>query len=87
MIYIDPKDVKLSPRQKQVLLLLVQGLIDKEVGAKLGIDEGTANTHRKGLIDKFWPLVGFRPTIPDLVQIALALGYIKNKFEKKNPLR
>lgn len=35
----------LSPREKEVLALLCQGLKDKEIGQHLGIDDKTVRTH------------------------------------------
>lgn len=35
----------LSPREMDVLKMLVDGLTDKEIGAKLGITRNTAKTH------------------------------------------
>lgn len=35
----------LSPREKQILELLVEGLIDKEIGHELGISRETVRTH------------------------------------------
>jgi DNA-binding CsgD family transcriptional regulator len=42
----------LSERQQQVLRLVAEGLNDRQVGARLGIAEGTARNHlyRAGLI-------------------------------------
>lgn len=85
MIEIDSDKVHLTPREKQVLLLLVNGYNDKEAGLELGIDDGTANTHRSHALDKLGALIGYRPSIADAVQIFLALGYIENKFVKKEP--
>lgn len=38
-------DQNLSPREKQILDLLVEGLIDKEIGHELGISRETVRTH------------------------------------------
>ena len=41
--------VKLSNRQKQVLLLLADGLTDDEIGLRLGISPRTARAHVEAL--------------------------------------
>jgi DNA-binding CsgD family transcriptional regulator len=85
MIEIDPNEVHLTPREKEIMLLLVNGDNDKEAGIELGINDGTVNTHRSHALDKFGALIVYRPSIAEAVQIFLALGYIKNKFAKKKP--
>lgn len=39
------KEQNLSPREQQILDLLVEGLIDKEIGQELGISRETVRTH------------------------------------------
>jgi len=36
----------LTPREKEVLGLIVRGLTDREIASRLGIVQGTANLHR-----------------------------------------
>ncbi len=83
IVEIDPEKLKLTPRQHEVWLLLAKGNTDKKVGAKLEVSWSTAYTHRWNLLKKFKKLLGFRPTIADLVQIALTLGYLENRFKRK----
>jgi DNA-binding NarL/FixJ family response regulator len=42
----------LTPREKEVLALLVPGLTNKEIGARLGIAENTVKNHLKGILAK-----------------------------------
>ncbi|TAK56937.1 LuxR family transcriptional regulator [Patescibacteria group bacterium] len=83
IVEVDAEKLKLTPRQKEVWLLLACGNTDKKIAKRLGVSWSTAYTHRWNLLRKFKKLLGFRPTIADLVQIALALGEIENKFKKK----
>lgn len=43
---------KLSPRETQVLELLVQGLLYKEIGAQLGITIGTVRVYIRSIYEK-----------------------------------
>lgn len=42
----------LSPRENQVMQLIAEGLINKEIATRLGISEGTVKTHRKKIHEK-----------------------------------
>ena len=42
----------LTPREKQVFELVVQGLLNKQVGAQLGIKEKTIKVHRGKVMEK-----------------------------------
>jgi DNA-binding NarL/FixJ family response regulator len=42
----------LSPREMETLQLIVEGLINKEIGARLGITEGTAKLHVAKILAK-----------------------------------
>ncbi len=42
----------LTPRQRQVLEQMIQGLRNKQIAARLGIDEKTVKMHRAGLLVK-----------------------------------
>jgi two-component system response regulator FixJ len=43
---------QLSPREREVLGLIVQGLTNKEIGRALGLSPRTVETHRAHLFDK-----------------------------------
>jgi DNA-binding CsgD family transcriptional regulator len=42
----------LSPREQEILLLLIEGLTDKEIGAALGISPRTVTTHVTSIYNK-----------------------------------
>jgi len=42
----------LSPREKQVFTLVVTGLLNKQIGGKLGISEITVKAHRGKVMEK-----------------------------------
>lgn len=47
----NPLDIfRLTPRQNEVLILLAQGMSNKEIAQKLRISEGTAKIHTAGLL-------------------------------------
>lgn len=45
-------DSSLSDREKEVLILLAKGLINKEIARQLNLSVNTINTHRKNIIRK-----------------------------------
>jgi RNA polymerase sigma factor (sigma-70 family) len=59
----------LSPRERQVMSLVVSGLLNKQVGAELGISEITVKAHRGSLVKKMKA-----DSLPDLVNMAAKLG-------------
>ncbi|WP_158794055.1 response regulator transcription factor [Granulicella sp. L60] len=58
----------LSPREREVLVLVVAGLSNKQVGAELGISEITVKAHRGRVMQKMEA-----DSLPDLVKIATRL--------------
>lgn len=60
----------LSRRERQVMALVVQGLLNKLIGAELGISEITVKTHRGRMMRK----MGAR-SVPELVIIAAAFPW------------
>jgi DNA-binding CsgD family transcriptional regulator len=46
---VQPPDVALSPRQQELLLLVVHGYSPAEVAQKMGIQVKTFDTHRTGV--------------------------------------
>lgn len=48
----EGKDEKLSPREIEVVRLLVEGLINKEIAERLNIGLTTVITHRKNIFEK-----------------------------------
>lgn len=60
----------LTPRERQVMALVVRGLLNKQVGGDLGISEITVKAHRGRMIAK----MGAR-SLPELVHMADRLGH------------
>jgi FixJ family two-component response regulator len=59
----------LSPREREVLALVVCGLLNKQVGDQLGISEITVKAHRGNVMRKM-----DAESLPDLVNMAARLG-------------
>lgn len=59
----------LSPRERQVMGLVVSGLLNKQVGGELGISEITVKAHRGRVTQKMKA-----ESLPDLVKMAGKLG-------------
>ena len=59
----------LTPRQRQVMALVVSGLLNKQVGGELGISEITVKAHRGQVMLKMKA-----DSLPDLVTKAARLG-------------
>ena len=61
----------LTPRQRDVMRLVVTGLLNKQVGGELGIDEATVKAHRGQVMRKMKA-----DSLPDLVTMAMRLGVL-----------
>ena len=59
----------LTPRERQVMQLVVSGLLNKQVGGELGISEITVKAHRGQVMRKMKAA-----SLPDLVTMAARLG-------------
>ncbi len=59
----------LTPREKQVLALVVTGMLNKQIGAELGATEKTIKVHRARVMEKMRAA-----SLPDLVRIAEKVG-------------
>ena len=59
----------LTPREREVMVLVVSGLLNKQVGGELGISEITVKAHRGQVMRKMKA-----GSLPDLVTMAARLG-------------
>ena len=59
----------LTPREREVMALVVSGLLNKQVGGELGISEITVKAHRGQVMRKMKAA-----SLPDLVTMAATLG-------------
>jgi FixJ family two-component response regulator len=59
----------LTGRERQVLTLIISGLLNKQVAAELGISEITVKAHRRGVMQKMQA-----PSFAELVRIGTRLG-------------
>jgi len=60
---------RLTPREFEVLRLIITGLANKEISAELGIALRTVKAHRTGVMRKIGAL-----SVVDLVRLALVAG-------------
>jgi FixJ family two-component response regulator len=59
----------LTPREQDVMRLVVAGMLNKQIGLKLGISEITVKAHRGKMMQKMKP-----DSVADLVKTAVRLG-------------
>ena len=59
----------LTPREREVMALVVSGLLNKQIGAELGISEITVKAHRGQTMRKMKA-----DSLPELVTMAARLG-------------
>jgi FixJ family two-component response regulator len=59
----------LTPREREVMKLIVTGMLNKQVGLQLGISEITVKAHRGKMMQKMKA-----DSLADLVKIAVRLG-------------
>ena len=69
MRQLQDRHASLSPRERQVMALVVSGLLNKQVGGELGISEITVKAHRGQVMRKMKA-----DSLPDLVTMAARLG-------------
>ena len=59
----------LTPREREVMALVVSALLNKQVGSELDITEVTVKAHRGQVMRKMKA-----PSLPDVVTMAAKLG-------------
>jgi FixJ family two-component response regulator len=64
----------LTPREREVMLLVVSGLLNKQVGAKLKISEITVKAHRGKMMQKMEA-----DSVADLVRMSISLRLIPTR--------
>lgn len=67
--HLKARFARLTDREREVMALVTQGLMNKQIAARLSLSEITVKIHRRGAMTK----MGAR-TLPDLVRDAAALG-------------
>ena len=65
----------LTPREREVMLLVVSGLLNKQVGGELGISEITVKAHRGQVMRKMKA-----DSLPALVNMVAGLGLLAPRF-------
>ncbi|MBO0800870.1 MAG: DNA-binding response regulator, partial [Blastocatellia bacterium] len=59
----------LTPREREVMELVVSGLLNKQIAGELGISEGTVKIHRGQVMEKMQA-----QSLPDLVKMSEKIG-------------
>src|SRR6202022_1574895 len=67
---LETRFASLTPRERQVLPLVVSGLPNKQIAAELGIGEAVTKVHRSQLMRKMRA-----DSLPDLVRMAGKIGF------------
>lgn len=50
---VIPPEKQLTPREKEILVLISQGLLSKEIACRLNLSTYTVNNHRKNILTKW----------------------------------
>jgi FixJ family two-component response regulator len=71
----------LTPREQEIMLLVVAGMLNKQIGVQLGISEITVKAHRGKVMQKM-----NADSLADLVKTAVRLGLTpaKNPWHKND---
>jgi RNA polymerase sigma factor (sigma-70 family) len=63
---VDDRISQLTPRERQVMEMVVNGMANKQVAAELGLSEKTIEVHRKHVMDKMQA-----GNVADLIRMAM----------------
>src|SRR6266568_1021467 len=69
LLALRERQASLTPREREVMALVVSGLLNKQVGGELGISEITVKAHRGQVMQKMKA-----DSLADLVKMAARLG-------------
>ncbi len=75
-----PMPHALSPRQREVATLIAEGLTNKEIAERLGIDNSTVDNHRRAIYNK----LGVRNAV-ELTHRAILYGWVRVKGQRGRP--
>ncbi|HEX7009902.1 MAG TPA: response regulator transcription factor [Phycisphaeraceae bacterium] len=64
---------RLTPREREVMELIIQGRLNKQIAADLGLSHKTVEVHRAHVMEKMEAA-----SLADLVRMAMALGLIQD---------
>jgi DNA-binding NarL/FixJ family response regulator len=78
--FVKRKDTRLTPRESELLQLIAEGLVNKQIASELGISIKTVEKHRQHLMEK----LGIHD-IAGLTRYAIATGSIESRAQKDNP--
>lgn len=70
---IEYPEIKLSSREKEIVKLMIKGLLNREIANQLFISESTVETHRKNIYRKT-----DTNSVPKLIQIVNDLNLLGN---------
>ncbi len=70
---IEYPEIRLSIREKEIVNLMIKGLLNREIADQLFISESTVETHRKNIYRKTET-----HSVPKLIQIVNALNLLEN---------
>ena len=70
---IEYPEIKLSCREKEIVNLMIKGLLNREIADQLFISESTVETHRKNIYRKTEA-----HSVPKLIQIVNDLNLLEN---------
>ena len=76
MLELRARYDSLTPREKDVLKLVVSGLLNKQIGAELGTSELTVKTHRGRVMEKMGA-----ESLAELVKMAERLNPSTSKYQ------